>query len=146
MKTVLHLSFIRCVLCIQYCGLIVNHEIIWNKPFPFRGLPPSSQINTCRLILTCECLALAWLISSQLFLNYPIYLLPLGFYLSLFLYFSFFHTPLHCCVIGCLDHSIFLPLLFLFFFSSSLSSLFILSAWQSCLSLSCLSIDCSNLY
>lgn len=32
-----------------------------------------------------KCLSLAWLISSHLSLTYTIYLLPLGFYLSLFL-------------------------------------------------------------
>ena len=34
-------------------------------------------------VLTYECLTLAWFISSQFFLNYSIYLLPLGFYLPL---------------------------------------------------------------
>ena len=52
----------------------------------FGDLLPSSQINTQRCIVT-----LMWLVSRQLFLNYPIYLLPLSFYLSLFLYtFSYF--------------------------------------------------------
>lgn len=50
-----------------------------------RGLPPSSLMNHMHgsLVLTYECPALGWLVSSQLFLSYPIYLLSLGFYLSL---------------------------------------------------------------
>ena len=61
----------------------------------FGGLPPSSQIITWRLILSYECLALAWLISSQLFLKYPVYLLPLGFLplsISVYLFFPSYST------------------------------------------------------
>ena len=50
-----------------------------------RGPLSSFQIITWRLILTYEYLALAWLISRQLFLNYPVYPLPISFYFFLYL-------------------------------------------------------------
>ena len=68
----------------QRLGSQICYVLFYSFGF-LRGLPPSSQINhTQRLILSYECLALAWLVSCQLFLNYPVYLLPLDFYLSLF--------------------------------------------------------------
>ena len=56
----------------------------------FGDLPPSSQINTQRLILSYECLALGCLISTQLFLSYLVYLslvdvYPYSIYISLHL-------------------------------------------------------------
>lgn len=54
------------------------------------GPAPSSKINTRRPGLTYKCLALAWLISSQLSLNSPICLLCLGFYLFSFYTLFFF--------------------------------------------------------
>lgn len=59
--------------------------------FSFFGVPPpSSEINHTHggLVLVIN----AWLFSCLLFLNYPVYPLPLGFYLSNFCgsYFSSF--------------------------------------------------------
>ena len=77
--------------------------------------PHSSQINhTLRFILSYECLALAWLVSCQLFLSYPNHPLPLGFYLSLFL--DIFLSFLLCDWVPDLWCSPFLVRLFLVLF------------------------------
>ena len=98
------------------------------------GPLPSYQINhTQRLIISYKSPALAWLVSSQLFLNYSIYLLPPGFYLSLFLYtFSFLLVP---SLAGWLAPGVLLSLfLLLDLFLSRFFLLFILPAWQPYLS------------
>lgn len=60
-----------CLLASIMCCAIFYSWLFWGAHYP---------VPTWRLILNYECLALAWLVSSQLFLNYPIYLLPLGFF------------------------------------------------------------------
>ena len=107
----------------------------------FWGPPPSSQINIQRLIFIYECLALAWLVSSQfkffLNLNNTTYLLPLGFYLSLF-YMSFFTFY---SIVGWVASS--LPSPFSLF---PLSLIYFLFLPAPPISLSCIVIDCSTLY
>lgn len=60
----------------------------------------SSQINTQSLSLSHECWAFTWLVSSQLFCNYPIYLLSLCFYLYLFCIPLYTSYSMPCCVAG----------------------------------------------
>lgn len=69
---------------ISYCAVVLfGYLVFWH----FLGeLPPRSQINTRRFILSFDCPALAWLIFSQLFLNYHNYLLTLCSLLFLLLY------------------------------------------------------------
>lgn len=69
---------------ISYCAVVLfGYLVFWH----FLGeLPPRSQINTRRFILSFDCPALAWLIFSQLFLNYHKYLLTLCSLLFLLLY------------------------------------------------------------
>lgn len=70
---------------------------------PANQLPNKSQINyTWRFILSYERLALAWFFScpALLILNYPNYISPLGFYLSLFLR-TLLYFLLHGWLAGC---------------------------------------------
>lgn len=97
-----------------------------------------SQINTQKIILTYDCPTIAWLICRQIFWNYHISTLPLGFYLSLS-HFSFFPSAsVTGSVAGWLVPGIPLSSLSCSPFFSLL--LFIISAWHFWLSLPCLSI------
>ena len=101
------------------------------------GPPPSSQINHIRrLILSCECLALAWLVSNKAFL--PLYC-PTTFCLWAFIFFYFgipFFPPYSMTdwVVWWRAPGVFLSLFSCSSFSSFLL-LSILSAWQPRLSL-----------
>ena len=69
-----HIMYVWCLRC--FCCF---------QSLLFWGPTTQPQIITYGdLRITCECPPLAQLVSSQLFLNYLIYFLPLGFYCSLF--------------------------------------------------------------
>lgn len=80
-----------CVYSVLMCSLFSLCLFEWGAP--------SFQIITGRLILSYEFPVSAWLVSSQLFLSHPVYLLPLGLYLSLF-YISFFSSYFVVCFVA----------------------------------------------
>lgn len=74
----------------------------WFLLFVFYS-PPNSHIITQRVILTYECWALVWLVSSKLFLfliSCCVHLLSLGFYHFLFCMFFFPSYSMSCVWLG----------------------------------------------
>lgn len=74
-------------------GCVVLCLLFWLFLFggPVTQLPNKSQGD---VTVTYKCLTLAWFVTSQIFLTYPVYLLLLDFYLSLFyMYISLPLTP-----------------------------------------------------